>query len=95
MNHTFHTRSAAVCLVTEGTNKQASVQGYEKEYVRRGRFDLQVSEIDMRTPSVLTDSGSAANWPERTSSITKMGKNMTVIQFGRLVAVCRENVPSW
>lgn len=97
MNHTFHTHSAVVCLVTEGTNKlhRASLKGYEKKYVRRDRFDLQVSEIGMRTPSVPMDSGSAANWPERTSSLTKTGKNMTVIQFGRLVSMRRENVPSW
>lgn len=89
MNHTFHIHSAVVCLITEGTNKlhRASVQGYEKEYVRRDIFDLQVSEIGMKTPSVLKDSGSAANWPERTSSLTKTGTNMTVIQFGRLVSV--------
>lgn len=42
--------------------------------VGRNRFDLQVSEIGKRTPSVLMDSGSAANWPEHTSSLAKTCK---------------------
>lgn len=62
--------------------------------MRRDRFDLQESETGMRTPSILTDSGSAANWPEHTSSLAKMCKNMTVIPFGRLMSMCRENVLS-
>lgn len=44
-NHTFHSHSAPVCLVTEGTNAQAYMEEYGVEYVRRNRLDLQESEI--------------------------------------------------
>lgn len=53
-----------------------------KEYVRRETFDPQVSETGIGTPS-------AAKWPEHTSSLAKTCKKIAIIQFNRVVSMCR------